>query len=190
MLIVLRLDVKWYDKNMLEVLLFIIFIGLILYWEPYIMKTTKHGAPFVGMDPDVVPRVMTIAEVKKGDKFYELGSGDGRLVITAAMRGANAVGVEIDSIRVWYSRLWIKLLRLSSHAKILHQNIFDVDLSDADVVCLYLLPETNEKILSKLKKELRPGTRVVSVAFTFPGWKPEKVDPRGTIYGPIYLYII
>lgn len=154
------------------------------------MKTTKHGAPFVGMDPDVVPRVMSIAEVKNGEIFYELGSGDGRLVIAAAMRGAKAIGVEIDTLRVWYSRIWIKLLRLSSHAQILHQNIFDTDLSDANVVCLYLLPETNEKIQSKLKRELKPRTRVVSVAFTFPGWKVEKIDPRGTIYGPIYLYKI
>ena len=173
---------------MIEAVLFIAFIALLLYWEPYIMKTAEHGAPYVGMDAEVIPRVITITELKKGEKFYELGSGDGRLVIAAAMKGADAVGVEIDTLRVWYSRAWIKLLRLSSHAKILHKNIFEIDYSDADVVCLYLLPETNQKIEDKLKKELKPGTRVVSVAFTFPNWKPEKIDPRGTIYGPIYLY--
>lgn len=173
---------------MLETALFIIFVVLIFLWSPYIRKTTKHGAPFVGMDPDVVHRVMEIAEVKKGDTFYELGSGDGRLILAAAHRGAKVVGVEIDKLRVWYSRLWLKLFRMEKEAKILHQNIFDTDLSEATVVCLYLLPETNAKIEAKLKKELKPGTRVVSVAFTFPNWKPERVDPRGTIYGPIYLY--
>lgn len=154
------------------------------------MRTYKDGAPFVPMEPKVVEGVMKLVEVKKDEIFYDLGSGDGRLVIAAALRGAKAYGIEIDFLRVWYSRVWIYLLRLSKNAKIIQKNIFDVDLSNADVVCLYLLPETNEKIQNKLKKELKKGTPVVSVAFTFSGWQPEKIDPRGTIYGPIRLYRI
>jgi predicted RNA methylase len=172
---------------MLELLALSLLVFLIVFWGPRVMKTTKDGAPFVAMEPEVVERVMEIAKVGKGDVFYELGSGDGRLVIAAAMRGAEAYGVEIDKLRVWYSRVWISLLRLKN-AKIICGDIFKTDLRKADVVCLYLLQETNEKIQQKLEKQLKKGTRVISVAFDFPGWQPEKVDQRGTIYGPIYLY--
>lgn len=174
---------------MFEVLGILFFLFLIFGWGPYVMRTTKHGAPFVPLEPEVVENVMRLAKVKKGDIFYELGSGDGRIVISAALRGAKAFGVEIDLFRMIYSRIWVYLLRLQSTAKILHKNFFDVNLRNADVVCLFLLPETNEKIQSKLKKELKKGTRIVSVSFTFPGWKPVAIDPNGPIYGPIYLYI-
>lgn len=168
----------------------LIFLGLIaLLWFPYIMYTSKNGAPFVTMEPGVVERVMKLAAVKKGDVFYDLGSGDGRLVIAAALRGAKAYGVEIDWLRVFYSRLWIFWLRLKN-AQIIRKNFFKTDLSRADIVCLYLIQETNEKIQDKLERELKKGTKVISVAFTFPGWQPIKIDPRGTIYGPIYLYKI
>lgn len=151
-------------------------------------KTNKNGAPFVPMEPEVVERVLKLAEVKKGDVFYDLGSGDGRLVIAAALMGASAFGVEIDRLRVWYSRFWIWLLRLAKQAKILQQDIFETDLSKADVVCLYLLQETNEKIQNKLEKELKEDARIVSVAFDFPGWKPIVIEPKSVIYGPMYLY--
>lgn len=179
-----------YNLDMFEVtgiiLLALIFFG----WDIYIRRTDKHGAPFVPLEPDVVESALRMAKVKKGDVFYELGSGDGRLVIAAALRGAKAVGVELSWTRVIYSRFWIFLLRLQKNAKIIHKNFFDINLSDADVVCLFLLQETNEKIQNKLKKELKKGTRVVSVAFTFPNWEPEAIDLNGPIYGPIYLYTI
>ena len=154
----------------------------------YFNKTTDDGAPWVPMEADVVERVLKMAEVKDGDKFYELGSGDGRLVIAAALKGATATGIEIDKWRVFYSRFFIWLFRIGGKAEILQKDIFEQNYEDATVVCLYLLQETNEKIQEKLEKELKPGTRVISVAFTFPGWKLERTDPRGTIYDPIYLY--
>lgn len=176
---------------MLEVLTIIGFIAFIIGYflrRPYIMKTWKHGAPYQGMDPDVVERLMEVAKVKKGEVFYELGSGDGRVVISAALRGAKVVGIEIDLLRVLYSRLWIYLLRLHKNATIIHGDLFKVNLSNADVVCLYLLPETCKKLEQKLILELRKGTRVVSVGFEMPDWRPVHIEPRGTVYGPIYLY--
>lgn len=173
---------------MLETLGLALIVFLILFWLFSSSYTAGYGAPFVPMEAEVVEGVMRIAEVKPGEIFYDLGSGDGRLVIAAALRGARACGVEIDPLRALYSRFWIWLLRLGKNARIIRSNFFDVDLSGADIVCLYLLQETNEKIQSKLEKELRPGARIVSVAFTFPGWMPEKIDPNGTVYGPIYLY--
>lgn len=170
-------------------LLGVFFILLLFLYVPYAMRTTKHGAPFVPMEASVVGRVMTLTEVGSNDVFYELGSGDGRLVIAAALRGAKSFGIEVDFLRVLYSRVWIFLLRLKN-AAIIHGDIFKVDLSQGTVICSYLLPETNEKLEPKLERELAKGTRVVSVGFEFPNWKPVRVDPRGTIYGPIYLYQI
>ncbi len=172
-------------------LLGIALLGLAaLFWIPYIMKTEKDGAPFVPLEPEVVEEVMKLAKINEGDIYYDLGSGDGRLVVAAALRGVKeAYGIEIDPLRVLYSRFWLKFLRLKN-ARIIKENIFKVDLSDASVVSLYLLQSTNNKLMEKLKRELGKGTRVVSVAFSLPGWEPLKVSPKGPIYGPVYLYIV
>ncbi|MEK7165176.1 MAG: hypothetical protein AAB874_00005, partial [Patescibacteria group bacterium] len=159
-----------------------------LYWNTYIRQSNKYGAPFVPLEVEVVEEVMRLANIKQGEVFYELGSGDGRLVIAAALRGAKSFGVEIDILRVLYSRAWIILLRLQKNTHILHKNFFNVDLKKADVVCLYLLQETNDALEKKLEKELKKGCRVISVAFNFPHWKPKEVSPIGPIYGPTYYY--
>lgn len=153
-------------------------------------QTTRFGAPFVPLEPDVVERVLNLTGVKKGDIFYDLGSGDGRLVIAAALRGAVAYGIEIDPIRAIYSKIWIFLFRLRGQATIIQKNIFDVDLSKADVITAYLLQETNNLLVEKLSREGKPGARIMGIAFYFPGWKPSAIDHRGPIYGPLYLYQI
>jgi len=174
---------------MIEAIAFIFFIIIAVLWFPYVIRTTKFGAPFVPMEPLVVERIVKLAKVKKGDVFYDLGSGDGRLVIAAALRGAKAYGIEIDRLRVLYSRAWIRVLRLSKNAKIIQKNFFEVDFADADVVCLFLLQKTNQKLKDKFEKELKPGTRIISYAFDFEGWKPTRVDfNEGSTFGPIYLY--
>lgn len=151
---------------------------------------TSRGAPYEPLAADVVERVIKLAEIKPGEVFYDLGSGDGRVVVAAAMVGAQAVGVEFDFFRTWYSRFWIMFFGLRNRARIIQNDIFDQDISGADVVFTYLLPETNKKLYPKLKKELKEGTRIVSAAFSYPKMKPEKVDPDGPPYGPLYLYKI
>lgn len=166
----------------------VLLLVALFFLLPYLRSGTKYGAPFVPMDRQVVERVMELGGVGPGKVFYDLGSGDGRLVIAAALHGAKrAVGVEIDPIRVLYSRFWIWILKLKN-AEIVKGNLFDQDLRGADVVSLYLLQETNEKLIPKLEKELKKGTPVVATSFEIPGWKPVKVDPRGPVYGPIRLY--
>jgi predicted RNA methylase len=165
-----------------------ISVLVFLLYNLWIRYSETFGAPFVPLEPDVVARILNMAEVGKDDVFYDLGSGDGRLVIAAAMKGANAIGIETDWLRVLYSRFWIRMLRLEKHAKIVHGDIFKQDLSDATVVHTYLLQETNDKLQEKLEKELKKGTRIVSSAFTFDRWNFLKTDPRGTPYGPLYLY--
>ena len=108
------------------------------------------------------------------DKHYkrcaDLGCGDGRMIITAVRRyGARAVGIEIDPLRYLWCQFLVSVLGLRDRVKIIFGNFFSQDLSDADVITCYLLQDTNEKLEGKLKQELRPGTRVVSHDFTFPG---------------------
>lgn len=158
-------------------------------WGRYIHQTSSQGAPYVPLEPEIVQKILAYLELKPGETFYDLGSGDGRIVIGAATLGANAFGVEIDPLRVWYSRLWIAALMLGKKAHIIQKDFFSVDLSDADAVSLYLLPMTNDVLTNKLDKELKPDARVISVAFTLPGnWELVDFDPKGTEYGPIYLY--
>ncbi|OGF99148.1 hypothetical protein A2Y99_00675 [Candidatus Gottesmanbacteria bacterium RBG_13_37_7] len=173
---------------MLSIPIILFFFVLWLLWISYKNSTTYLGAPFVPLEPENVAKVIELSGATTGKIFYDLGSGDGRMVIAAALHGATATGVEIDKLKVLYSRIWIRLLRLQDKACIIRKNIFAVDLSDADIVVLYLLQETNDKLQEKLEKELKKGTRVVSVAFNFPGWIPVHIDPKGPIYGPIFVY--
>jgi predicted RNA methylase len=151
-------------------------------------RTTPDGAPWVPLESFVIQHIMDMVKIKKGDIFYDLGSGDGRVVIAAALRGAKAYGVEIDPFRVWYSRICIFLFGLSGRAKIIQGDIFKVNLSNADIITTYLLQETNDKLFPKLDKELKEDTRIVSSAFNYPKLKPITINPDGPIYGPLYLY--
>lgn len=142
------------------------------------------GAPWVPTKMDLIKNVLSLAELKPGEILYDLGSGDGRLVIAAAKDfGARAVGVEIDPFRVFYSRLKILRLGLNGTAKIIRRNFFSVNVSDADVVVLFLLQKTNDKLQAKLERELKkPGCRVVSIVFKFEGWKLIRADEENMIY--------
>ncbi len=170
------------------VLIILIFGAIFFTW--WRNNTWDAGAPFETCSPEEVQRIMRLAEVGKGDVFYDLGSGDGRIVIAAALRGAKAQGIEIDRFRVWYSRLWIKLLGLEKKAKIIHGDFFKEKVSGATIVCTYLLPETQEKLKKKLKKELKKGTKVVAVGFEYENWKHKKIDLKGPQQGSILLYTI
>lgn len=165
-----------------------IFLLIFVFWKSYIRRTAKDGAPFVPLEPEVVEEVMRLAKIKEGEVFYELGSGDGRMSIQAGLRGAKVYGIEIDFFRVWYSRVWVFLLGMRKNVHIVRNNFFDLDLRNADVVYMYLLQETNDKLEKKLEDELKKGCRVISVAFNFPHWKPKEVSPIGPVYGPTYYY--
>ena len=131
--------------------------------------------------------MLNMAEVNADDVVYDLGSGDGRIVIDAAQKyHALGVGVEADPLRVILSRLKIIRWGLQQRVKITWGNLFHQNLSPATVVVLFLWGRTNEKLKDKLQEELKPGTRVVSYVWKFKGWNPVKVDKKEEIY----LYII
>lgn len=172
------------------VTLVVIAMFIYIFFDYKRSKSAEFGSPYLPLKVDVVERIMKMAEIKDSDVFYDLGSGDGRLVIAAAKRGAKAYGVEINLFRVWGSRWNIFRKGLGSRAKIIRANIFDVDLFEASVVNAYLSQKTNNLLLPKLEKELKNGAKVFGVAFKFLKWKPVMVNPNGPTFGPIYLYKI
>jgi SAM-dependent methyltransferase len=140
------------------------------------IRESKKIVPFVPTPENVVDRMIELAGVKKGDVVYDLGSGDGRIVIAAAKRGARAVGFEIDPDLVAESRANIQKAGVQESAEIRNQDILTVDLSGASVVTMYLLPDVNLKLRPNLQKQLKPGSRIVSHAFDMGDWKAEKVE--------------
>lgn len=145
------------------------------------------GAAYSPSSMRVVQKMLSMAEVDADDVVYDLGSGDGRIVIEAAQKyHAFGVGVEADPLRVILSRLKIIKLGLQQQVKIIWGNLFHQNLTSATVVVLFLWGRTNEKLKDKLQAELKPGTRVVSYVWKFKGWNPVKVDEKEDIY----LYII
>lgn len=137
---------------------------------------SKKIVPFVPTPEEVVDKMIELAGVKKGDVVYDLGSGDGRIVITAAKKGARAVGFDVDGDLVKESRENIRKAGLEKMAEIKQQDILTVDLSPASVVTMYLLPDVNLKLRPNIMKQMKPGSRVVSHAFDMGDWKPDKVE--------------
>lgn len=149
-------------------------------------------APYVPSPPRVVERMLEMANLKPGETLYDLGSGDGRILITAAqLYKAKAVGVEISEKLAKLSTNRIQKLGLENQVKVIHGDLMHVDLSGADVVTIYLLTLSNEELRPRLEKYLKPGARVVSHDFAVPGWKPTEVDHTDEHPGhSIYLYVM
>ena len=132
-----------------------------------------YDVPFVPSPEVVIRRMLQLADVRENEVVYDLGCGDGRVLIIAAKEfGARAVGIEIRRDLYEQCLKRIRDLGLEDRVKVYHGNFFEYDLSDADVVTLYLLTSVNERLRPKLERELRPGTRVVSHDFEVPGWRP------------------
>jgi len=140
---------------------------------------------FVPTPQEVVDAMLKLAKVTKNDVVYDLGSGDGRIPITAAKTyGARGVGIDIDPQRIKEATENLKNANVGDRVKFLNQDLFTTDISEATVVTLYLLPSLNLKLMPKLNKELKPGTRIVSHAFDMGDAKPtETLNVNGrTIY--------
>ena len=143
--------------------------------------TRRPDVIFVPTPEEVVEAMLQVANVTKNDIVYDLGSGDGRIPVTAAKKyGARAVGIDIDPQRIKEANENVAKNNVGNLVKIMNADLFTTDISEATVVTLYLLPSLNEKLKPKLMKELKPGTRIVSHAFDMGDWKPEKeLDVNG-----------
>ena len=158
------------------------------------LQAQRFGNPEV-LAPDfptpqvVIEKMLQLAHLKPGEMVYDLGSGEGRIVITAAREfRARAVGIELSPELCKSATLHIKALGLEHQVKIVQANLLKVDLSPADVVTIYLLTASNELLRPNLERDLKPGARVVSHDYQIRGWKPsamEKISAEGrsrTIY--------
>lgn len=139
--------------------------------------------------PAVVEEILKLAQVEKDDIVYDLGCGDGRIVVAAASRfGARGVGIDIDPIRIAESKENARRNGVEHRVTFREEDLFEADFSDATVVTLFLWPSLNLKLMPILKQQLKPGTRIVSYIHRMGDWAPEKevtVDGRS-----IYLWTI
>lgn len=150
--------------------LLVLGLVLVLMTVASISWTHFRGAQWAPTSMGTVNKMLAIADVSPDDLVYDLGCGDGRIIVTAARRyGARAVGIEIDPFRYLWCQLLITVLGLRDRVQVVFGDFFGKDLCEADVVTCYLLQVTNDKLEAKLLEDLRPGTRVVSNYFTFPG---------------------
>ena len=151
--------------------------------------TRRPDVIYVPTPEAVVEAMLQVANVGKNDIVYDLGCGDGRIPVTAAKKyGATGVGIDIDPQRIKEAKENVAKNNVGDKVTIVQGDLFEQDLSKATVVTLYLLPSLNVKLMPKLMKELKPGTRVVSHAFDMGDWKPEKeLDVEGR---KIYFWTI
>jgi SAM-dependent methyltransferase len=144
--------------------------------------------PFIATPERIVEEMLLLAGVSSGDLVYDLGSGDGRMVIASAQRGARGVGVEYDAELVRQSREAAVRAGVESRVAFHHQDLFDSDFSDGSVVLLYLGADFNLRLRPRLLDELTPGSRIVSHAFHMGSWEPDSMLTIGTGPGRASLF--
>ncbi|MCP3138746.1 SAM-dependent methyltransferase [Pyxidicoccus xibeiensis] len=158
--------------------------------EPPAVAIEAPEVPYVPTPEAAVEGMLKLAEVKAGDTVYDLGSGDGRIVISAVKNhgASRAVGVDINPERITEANENARRAGVQDKVEFRQGDLFDADIGDATVVTLYLLPSVNERLKPKLLAELKPGTRIVSHGFDMGDWKPEKEIQEGG--RTLYLWVV
>ena len=167
----------------------LILAFLILGGTAQLNAQNNLDVPYVPTPTEVVEAMLNVAKVGKNDVVYDLGCGDGRIVITAAKKyGATGIGVDLNPERIKEANQNAKDNKVTDKVSFYEGNLFDFDFSKANVLTLYLLPSVNLKLKPKILNEMKPGSRVVSYAFDMGDWKPDQqlnVDGR-----TVYLWIV
>jgi SAM-dependent methyltransferase len=172
---------------------FALVVALTLAAIPALAQDPKYVnklAPYVASPAKVVDRMLELANIRPGETVYDLGCGDGRILIEAAQKyRAKAIGVEISPKIAAEARAKVKKAGLTQQVEVIEGDLLQADLSGADVVTIYLATSLNEELRPRLEKFLKPGARVVSHDYAVPGWKPAQVvQAEGRQKHPIYLY--
>lgn len=151
-------------------------------------QSASKLAPFVASSPRAIDRMLEMANIKTGETVYDLGAGDGRVLVAAVEKyHAKAVGVEISHKLVVAANARMEREGITDHVRMIEGDLFQTDLTSADVVMLYLDSASNKKLQPRLEKFLRAGARVVSKDYPVPGWRPTKID-KGEGHGTVYYY--
>lgn len=147
------------------------------------------SAPWLPIWQKDVQRMLDLADIKPNDKVYDLGAGDGRLLIAAAQNyQATAVGWEISILPYLIGWFKIRILGLNSKVKLKYGNFFKADISQADIICLFLTPDGLNKLQPKLEKEVKSGTKILSYSFKFKDWEPKEISKPDKNKISVYLY--
>lgn len=158
----------------------IVILLLVIY---FLGRPIVHGAIYFPTSPRGIRTMMELGDVKPGRKVVDLGSGDGRVVIACAERGASVEGYEINPVLVWISRRAIRRAGMEGRAAVHWKTFWRADLSRFDTVIVYGIPYIMQDLEKKLERELKPETKIISNAFPFPNWKPVAKEQK------IYYYL-
>ncbi len=151
----------------------------------FIATTFSHGAPFIVTRAGTVKKILSLAQIMPETNIVDLGSGDGRLLFHFAKAGAKSVhGYEINPLLVWKAKKKIARLNLEKTIEVFERNFWDIDMSRYEIVYVFGISHIMRQLENKLKRELKPGTKVISQGFQFPSWKMRKKE------GGVFLYII
>jgi len=165
----------------------VFFFALAGFVAYFFLSGFIWGAGYYPTSKKEIDSVARLLELNENSHFYDLGSGYGRMIIAMSERyNAHSIGVEADPVKYWWTKQAIKRKRLGEKTQVLHSNFLNVDLSNADAIFVFLTKETNimEKLYSKIQKECREGTKIVSYVHQFNGLTPAKQD------GQLFLYLV
>lgn len=158
----------------MDFLALLLLIAVLVFFTRYFLGVGL-GAPWLPLRRRDIPDGFALVDINSNDTVIDLGSGDGRLLVEAAKRGATVIGYELNPFLVWWSLHRLKPYSLQS--TVYRKNLLDADLSQATVIYIFGITSIMPHIAKKLTAECRPGTKIISFAFELPGWKP--VDQKG-----------
>ncbi len=178
--------------NTLRSIYWVLLVSIIFLVSQIDVKAQDLDVPYVPTPENVVERMLDVTDVKSSDYVVDLGSGDGRIVIAAAKRGASGHGIDLDPKRIAEARENATDEEVDNRIMFMEEDIFDTDFSEASVITMYLLPSVNKKLRPKLLNDLQPGTQVVSHSFDMGSWKADEeivVRNNGSSHD-IYYWVI
>jgi len=162
---------------------YLIILIILLFFLLYIIFATFSAAPYVPTSKKQIMKMLEMIDKPKTSTVLELGSGDGRIVVALAKQGFNTIGIEINPLLCLWSKILIKKNKLKN-AKIINANFWDYNLKDIDILTMYFIPHRMKKLAKKIRKEMKPGSLIVSNAFKLADWTIDRQN------GTVYVYIV